>query len=114
MEYSKEQVASMPYLTWMETIAKELNEAGFKSDKKLSTPYSVSEDNVTYFFMGAINDPNAMKYLKRIGLVNNGRCPMCGEKIKGSPSNFVDNLHPGLDFHICSYCSIDGQSFSVQ
>lgn len=113
MIYSKEQVSSMSYMEWMETIARELNSAGFIMHKNFSLPFHVSEDNVSYFFMGAINKPKEMDYLKSIGLVNNGRCPMCGRAINGTPSIFIDTLHPGLDFHICSSCRREGQRVSI-
>ena len=70
-------------------------------------PYEVHD--VSTFFMGAINDANAMDYLKSIGLVNNGRCPMCGAAIKGTPSKFTDGMNPNLNFQICSSCRREGQ-----
>ncbi len=109
MKYTAAEVNKMSYYEWMSTIASELNLAGFKADRRTLRPYTVSEDGLWYFFMGAINDPDAMNYLKRIGLVNNGRCPMCGREIKGTPSQFTDNLHPGLDFYICTSCRKEGQ-----
>jgi tetratricopeptide (TPR) repeat protein len=118
--YSAEEVNSMSYREWMETIAKELNAAGFKGDgyssverrfMKNVAPYEVG--NVSDFFMGAINDANAMNYLKSIGLVNNGRCPMCGSPIKGTPSQFTDGMNPNLNFYICNSCRKEGQGISV-
>ena len=75
MKYSAEKVNNMSYSDWMETIAKELNAAGFKAEgyseehhrfMKNIAPYIVRD--VRYFFMGAINDAKAMDYLKFIGL----------------------------------------------
>lgn len=118
--YSAEEVNSMSYREWMETIAKELNAAGFKGKGyssvergwiKIEAPYEVGE--VKYFFMGSINDANAMNYLKSIGLVNNGRCPMCGSPIKGTPSQFTSGMNPNLNFYICNSCRKEGQRISV-
>lgn len=120
MKYSTEEVNNMSYQEWMETIAKELNEAGFKGDGysettgqfiKNAAPYKVR--NISTFFMGAINDSNAMDYLKSIGLVNNGHCPMCGAVIKGAPSRFTSGMNPNLNFHICSSCRREGQRISI-
>lgn len=120
MKYSEEALNHMSYLEWMETIAKELNAAGFKGEgfsieagrfMKNSSPYEVHD--VRYFFMGAINDAKAMDYLKSIGLVNNGHCPMCGAVIKGAPSRFTDGRNKDLNFHICSSCRRQGQRDSV-
>lgn len=74
-------------------------------------PYKVDDDR--YFFMGAINDAKAMDYLKSIGLVNNGRCPICGSPIKGVPSRFTSGMNPNLNFHICSSCRREGQRISI-
>lgn len=120
MKYSSEELNAMSYLEWMETIANELNEAGFRgpgySEVKKRfvnhiSPYKVRD--VDYFFMGSINDSEAMDYLKSIGLVNNGRCPMCGDPIKGTPSRFTSGMNADLNFHICSSCRKGGQSMSV-
>ena len=119
MKYSAGEIINMSYLEWMETIAKELNEAGFKKEGhstiekrfvKNIKPYEVND--ARYFFMGSIDDAKAMDYLKSIGLVNNGRCPMCGKPIKGTPSRFTDGLNPNLNFHICSSCRKNGQRMS--
>lgn len=120
MKYSTEEINSMSYREWMETIAKELNEAGFKGEgynaatgrfMKNVAPYEVQD--IGTFFLGAINDAQAMDYLKSIGLVNNGRCPMCGAVIKGTPSRFTDGMNPNLNFHICSSCRKEGQRMSI-
>ena len=104
MKYSTENINNISYHEWMETIANELNAAGFKGEgynaaenkfMKNVAPYKVSDDR--YFFMGAINDAKAMDYLKSIGLVNNGRCPICGSPIK----NEIDiNGKKMTDFHL--------------
>lgn len=120
MRYSSEVLNSLSYLEWMETIAKELNAAGFKGDgfseeagrfMRNISPYEVHD--VRYFFMGAINDAKAMDYLKSIGLVNNGRCPMCGAVIKGTPSSFTSGTNKDLNFHICTSCRKQGQRESI-
>lgn len=120
MKYSTENINNISYHEWMETIANELNAAGFKREgynaaenkfMKNVAPYKVDDDR--YFFMGAINDAKAMDYLKSIGLVNNGRCPICGSPIKGVPSRFTSGMNPNLNFHICSSCRREGQRISI-
>lgn len=114
MKYTIEQVNSMSYLEWMQTIAKELNDAGFRTKgMEGRVPYSVCERDCHYFFLGSINDSDAMDYLKEIGLVNNGRCPMCGAEIKGGPWRFTDGYNSSLNFHICKRCAREGQAMSV-
>lgn len=113
MKYSSVEVRNMSYQEWMETIAKELNTAGYKTKGVGSTllDYEVYESET--FFMGSINDPNAMEYLKRIGLVNNGRCPMCGRPINGNPGRFTDGFNSNLHFQICQSCVNEGKRISV-
>ena len=115
MKYTAEQVNSMPYLEWMQTIAKELNDAGFltKGMGGARVPYQVYEQDPRYFFLGSINDSDAMDYLKELGLVNNGRCPMCGAEIKGEPWRFTDGYNSSLNFHICKRCAKEGGAMSV-
>lgn len=120
MKYTREELSQLSYKSWMETIATELNNAGYKGDGYDSDsgrfrsnfgPYKVLDQE--YFFMGAIRDPKAMDYLKSIGLVNNGRCPMCGNDISGTPSLFTSGLVQGLNYHICSSCRKEGQRISI-
>ena len=120
MKFSTREINSMSYQEWMETITKELNEAGFKGEGynaaagrfiKNVAPYKVND--VSTFFMGSINDASAMDYLKSIELVNNGRCPMCGAVIKGTPSRFSDGMNPNLNFQICLSCRKEGQRISI-
>ena len=120
MKYTREELSQLSYKSWMETIATELNNAGYKGDgydpvaerfRCNFGPYEVG--NEEDFFMGAIRDPKAMEYLKSIGLVNNGRCPMCGDDISGTPSLFTSGLVQDLNYHICSSCRKEGQRISI-
>ena len=117
MKYSAEQVKSMSYIKWMETIAQELNAAGFKGGSyneesgHFDGPYEVGDP--LYFFSGAINDYKAIDYLKSIGLVNNGRCPLCGAEIKGGPWQFTNGFQPKENYHICENCYNEGRRVSI-
>ena len=120
MKYTRNQVVLLSYKSWMEIIALELNNAGFKGEnydpeigrfRRNFGPYKVHDPY--YFFMGAINDPQAMEYLKSIGLVNNGRCPMRGREIVGTPSVFTCGFNSELNFHICTSCRKEGKRKSI-
>lgn len=120
MKYTREEISQLSYKSWMETIATELNNAGYQGDgydpeagrfRRNFGPYEVLDP--AHFFMGAINDHEAMDYLKSIGLVNNGRCPMCGGDITGTPGIFTDGFNSKLNFHICSSCRKEGQRISI-
>lgn len=120
MKYTSEQVNSLSYADWMETIAKELNDAGYKTSgyseelhrfAKNCAPYKVYEAST--FFLGSIEDPAALNYLKEIGLVNNGRCPMCGAPITGSGWRFTSGSDPSYHFQICGKCGGEGKRISM-
>lgn len=120
MKYTSEQVNAMSYYDWMVTIAKELNEAGYKTDgynpsigrfQSSYAPYEVHD--VRYFFSGAINSAEHLNYLKSIGLLDNGRCPLCGAVIKKSIYTFTDGFHPDQTYHICRDCYHEGLGVSI-
>lgn len=117
MKYTAEQVKAMSWREWAETMARELNEAGFKhvgitSDpethalRKELKPYSVEEDadGPKLFLLGSVESSKEIDYLKNIGLLNNGRCPMCGNMINGSPGRFTSGYDPNYHFQVCQNC----------
>ncbi|MCI1786345.1 MAG: hypothetical protein LKI59_09475 [Bacteroidales bacterium] len=120
MNYTSAQVNNMTYEQWMEAIAKELNDAGFKArgyNQELQkwqdnyVPYVVGDPKD--FFLGGLRDVEALDYLKSVGLINNGRCPMCGNPIKGHPGSFTSGYNPAFNFQICQNCANEGKSVSV-
>ncbi len=109
MRYSKSDLMSLSYADWMETIAKELNQAGFQTKiLKFSTaephwvngPYEVHDPDT---FFDTINSSKAINYLKEIGLLDNGRCPMCGDGIS-HPGRFTDGYNSSISYQICQRC----------
>lgn len=61
--------------------------------------------------MGVLRDVNALEYLKSIGLINNGRCPMCGNSIDGNPGRFTSGYN--FHFQICQNCACHGKRASI-
>lgn len=83
MKYSEEQLSELKYKDYILLMAKELNDNGYTDDN--GKPYSVSTnvhgDFVSDFSIGfvlSLKDPKAVDFLKEIGLLNNGRCPLTG------------------------------------
>lgn len=120
MRYSSLQVRRMTFQQWIETCVKELNSAGFKANGYNSetgkwqdnfSPYDVGDPE--FFFLGELNDANALEYLKSIGLVNNGRCPLCGNSIEGNPGRFTSGHNPSFHFQICQNCANRGGKMSM-
>ena len=45
---------------------------------------------------------NAVRYLRNIGLLDNGKCPMCG--IREDEANYALSYQNGATFHVCKKC----------
>lgn len=112
MKYTSEQINSMSWLEWCETMAEELNSAGFKARGYNTTlgrwqdnyePYRVA-DEPKLFILGTVDGSEEIDYLKSIGLLNNGRCPMCGNPINGKPGRFTSGYDHSMHFQICQNC----------
>lgn len=65
------------------------------------------------FFMGGIRDSKALEYLKSIGLVDNGRCPICGNMMEDNPGRFTSGYDSSFHFQICQSCARHGKRTSV-
>ena len=111
--YSQADVLSMSWHEWNATMAKELNEAGFlgygfnpqtRRIEKNQAPYSADPDSPSSFINGAVDTAPEIDYLKNIGLLNNGRCPMCGEPFYGEPGRFTNGFNYNIHFQICQEC----------
>ena len=100
-KYTREQVKAMTQGQYESVICKELNDAGFRREfhGELSEYYP---DEST--FGGAIVfDSKAVDYLKSIGLVDNGKCPMCSVK-EDELGYRLQNPHSGAIYHVCKPC----------
>lgn len=109
MTYKSSDICGMTWQEWNEAMAEELNKAGFKDkafdgQKWTKTGKYDAGDDPKLFVLGTIEDANAITYLKDIGLLNNGRCPMCGEPIIGKPGRFTSGYDPNFHFQICQNC----------
>lgn len=111
MKYTFEKINRMSWQEWNETMVKELNENGFKTKEfndnlgkwTMTGQYNAGDDP-KLFILGEIDDSNAISYLKKVGLLNNGRCPMCGKTIYGKPGRFTSGFDSEFHFQICQDC----------
>lgn len=123
MKYSSSQVRAMSEKEWVEAMASELNAAGFKARglnpnthrwEDNYEPYRVgSEPKASTFVMGGIDDSRAIEHLKNVGLLNNGRCPMCGGPIDCTPARFTSGYDSTYHFQICQSCCGRGKRTSA-
>ena len=121
MKYSSLQVRNMTFEQWVETCVKELNSAGFRARGYNSetrkwqdnfSPYRGGDPET--FFLGELgSEVPALEYLKSIGLVNNGKCPMCGNNIEGNPGRFTSGYDSSFHFQICQNCVKRGRKMSM-
>lgn len=122
MKYTSTEVNRMSWSNWNETMAKELNAAGFKArglNMELGKwednyePYSSDPSSPQSFIMGPVRGAKELDYLKSIGLLNNGRCPMCGQPIVGKPGRFTSGFDYDVHFQICQNCAHQGKKTSI-
>lgn len=100
-KYTREQVKAMTQDQYESVICKELNDAGFKQELhgELSEYYP---DEST--FGGAIVfDLEAVNYLKSLGLLDNGKCPMCSVR-EDDLFYKLQNQQSGAIYHVCKSC----------
>ena len=113
IKYSSDFINSLSLIEWNNLIVQELNNAGFgkyEYDKQKRCNQHLLYSESQRIVPKNINDEfiklpkEAIDYLKSIGLLNNGRCPYCGNVIDGYP---IDNQNPtkNATFHICSNCA---------
>lgn len=98
-KYSREQVKAMSQTEYESLICKELNEAGFR------TTYGEREyvPSDAVFGGGIVRDLQAVEFLRKIGLVDNGKCPMCSIR-EDNIEYRLQNHQSGAMYHVCKSC----------
>ncbi len=111
MKYTSEQINRMSWQEWNEIMARELNENGYKAKEYNSAEHRWTKTGMykagndpKLFVLGKIEDSDAISFLKNVGLLNNGRCPMCGGPIHGNPGRFTSGYDYNYHFQICQNC----------
>ena len=101
--YSAEQIQEISFDKYMALIAKELNDEGFrvKNNRGEASKYSPDEFLID---VDVIKDENALNYLKRIKLIDNGRCPKCGNVMNKNKYTFTNRFNPNASYYICKSC----------
>ena len=100
-KYTREQVKAMTQNEYESAICKELNDAGFRHDFH-GEQLKYQPDEST--FGGAIVfDPEAVNHLKHVGLLDNGKCPMCSVR-EDELMYKLQNQHSGAIYHVCKSC----------
>ena len=101
MKYSRDQVKAMTQEEYESALCKELNAVGFRREFH-GEFYEYQPDEAT--FGGAIVfDTKAVEYLKQIGLLDNGKCPMCSVR-EDDLLYKLQNQSSGAVYHVCKSC----------
>lgn len=100
-KYTREQVKAMTQDEYESAICKELNDAGFRHEFH-GEQLEYQPDEST--FGGAIVfDHEAVNHLKRVGLLDNGKCPMCSVR-EDDLMYKLQNQHSGAIYNVCKSC----------
>lgn len=106
MKYSREDLNNIMYKDYIILMAEELNKNGFKDaqGKAYEVSTNVHGDFVSDFSRGfvlSISDPKAINFLKQIGLLNNGRCPLTGLMIStGTQITYTSEYSSSIQYDI--------------
>lgn len=113
MIYFPIEVNSWSFEQYMRVLAKELDDHGFQPDVFSSYTHMLENLIKAKKFLGhthnsAISiaqqmDYPAMKFAKEIGLINNGRCPLCGAVAVGT-CEWAGRDDPRRVLKICRGC----------
>lgn len=101
MKYTREQVKAMTQDEYESAICDELNAAGFRSE--FHGEFHEYQPDESTFGGAIVFDPKAVEYLKQIGLLDNGKCPMCSVK-EDELQYKLQNQNSGVVFHVCKSC----------
>ena len=107
MKYSREQLEKLMYKDYILLMAEELNSHGFTDNgKKYEVGTDVYGGFVSDFSRGFIlsmKDCKAINYLKEIGLLNNGRCPLTGLMLSSATkTTFTSEYNSSITYDISS------------
>lgn len=105
MKYSSDYIRSLSFRAYLELIAKELNENGFRESGKDEYVVDDEQPYMRLFMMGPVQDPKAMAFLREQGLIDNGRCPYCGAPMSVNKYTWYDRRDPSKKFYVCYGCS---------
>lgn len=77
MKYTRNQVGNMSSMTYLETMCQELKKAGFHAKQRGNRSPHEYEPHDAVFGGDIVFNIEAVCYLRNIGLLDNGKCPMC-------------------------------------
>ncbi len=122
MKYTSFQIRQMSWHEWNNAMAMELNANGYRARgfnpdtrrwENNRDLYKANPSDPKVFILGTVEGAEEYDCLKRAGLLNNGRCLMCGDPIYGSPGRFTSGFDSNAHFQICQNCCNKGKRSSL-
>lgn len=111
-KYTYSEIEKIGYHPFIKLMVKELNDNNIKH--RNNSEFYFDEDNPEVTFLGSIVDSiYALEFLKKIGLVDNGICPMCGRRPIDGKYTFTDGQNKNIKFNICKGCFTVGSQNSL-
>lgn len=111
-KYNYSEIEKIGYRPFIRLMVKELNDNNIKP--RAYTEFLYDEDDPEASFMGGIvENYNAVEFLKEIGLLNNGICPMCGRRPIDGKYTFTSGSNRDIKFSICKGCYRIGNQNSL-
>ena len=101
MKYTRDQVIEMTPDEYESAICDELNTAGYRS--RFRGELHEYEPDESTFGGAIVFDLKAVDYLKQIGLLDNGKCPMCSVR-EDDLLYKLQNRQSGAVYHVCKSC----------
>ena len=101
MKYTKSQVRDMSPMEYWEAMCQELKKAGFQGQRGNRPPHDYEPFDAV-FGGDIVFNLDAVHYLQNMGLLDNGKCPMCG--IREDAVNYALSYQNGATFHVCKNC----------
>lgn len=110
-ESRKEYIKNLSFEKYIELICMTLNKAGFKKkirDYDENYKYENYDPYIDIIIVDVIKDHKALDYLKKVQLLDNGRCPECGNTMRNE-YKFTSGFNPKASYYICKKCYKEGE-----
>lgn len=107
-----QEIKDLGYYSFIEMMTNKLNKTGIKPRDYHKFLFN-DRDPDSSFMGGICTSFPAIEYLKNIGLLNNGICPMCGKRPIDHKYIFTSGFNRDINFHICKGCYNEGLGISV-
>lgn len=111
-KYNYYEIEELGYYNYIKLMFTELIEHDIK-DRNYKEFVYYEEDPNTCFWADIVPHFKAVEFLKEKGLLNNGICPLCGERPITNTFNFTSGFDERIKFHICKDCYNTGNRNSI-